>query len=182
MLHLPIVSTDRNATHGSLHAVCITVSRSSESRESAIVCKTLFKKRNSLVEFTDIVCVLIVQHMLTGTHFQSEGISKLSIAMDIVSQSCKLIDILPNAIKSLIDGSNRLIAMCEHLVDNLQRKFSDMLLSSCRLYVHIIREDRIDWKRLSMLLSNIFHKLLTIRTTALIEARIDGVLIRIHQL
>jgi len=83
--------------------------------------------------------------------------------MHVVAQAVELILVLTDACRSTINSRNGLVAMLNNLCHYIQRKLTHVRL-------------------LLPFLLNKFNQLLTFGTAALIEARIDGVFIRIHQL
>ena len=144
--------------------------------------KALLEQRHSLLKFVDIVCILIVKDMLASAYLQTEGVCKLTVAVHIVTQTSELLNILSNTRKGFIDGCHSLVAMCHSLVNNLQRKFADVLLGACCLHIDVVWEVLIDWQWCAMLFCNILNEFLSVWTTALIEAWIYGVLVWINKL
>ena len=158
-----VVATNGDATLSRLHAVGIIISILGQTHQLAVMLQALFHQRHGSIEVGHVLTPLIIEYQFGSLHLEVESIGKLTVAMHVVAQAVELILVLTDACRSTINSRNGLVAMLNNLCHYIQRKLT-----------HV-------WLLLPFLL-NKFNQLLTFGTAALIEARIDGVFIRIHQL
>ena len=125
--------------------------------------QTLLKQGDGSIELADILAPFIVQDVAGSPDLQSERVGKFAIAVHIIAQTTELGDILRDVRSRRIDGSHGLLAVGNGLINDIERQFSLVSL-------------------MFPLLLDILYQLLTLRSAALVKARIDGVFIWIDEL
>ena len=111
----------------------------------------------------DVLRPLVAQHLGSSPHLQLEGLGKRGIAQHVVPHTLVLVSMAGRLGSSGTHFHQRLVAVVDTLVYNVQRQFALVRLSL-------------------VFLLDILNQFLALRAATLVEARIDGVLVRIHQL
>ena len=163
MLHVSAITSDWDTALGGLHRIGIEIGILGKIYQLTVILQTLFEQRNGSIQFLDILAPLIVEHMLSSLHLPTECVGKGTVTMHIVLKTTELILIAGYTTRNGIDGSHSLVAMSLGLSYDIKRQLTHMRL-------------------MLPLLLYIFDEFLALRTATLIETRIDGVLIWIHQL
>ena len=129
----------------------------------AIVFQALFHQRNSFFKILNLFSPLIIQYQFGSFHFQVERIRKFTITMHIILQTCKFILIWRDGTCCFINSRYCFISMFYYLSNNIQRHFTYMRL-------------------LFPFFFYILYQLLSFRSAAFIESRIDRIFVRIDKL
>ena len=111
----------------------------------------------------DVLRPLVAQHLGGSTHLQLEGLGEGGIAQHVVPYTLVLVGMARR-----LDGHGPHLCQCpvavvHTLVNDVQRQLAHVGLSFV-FFLYVL------------------NQLLALRTTALVEAGVDGVLVRIDQL
>ena len=163
-LHLSTIATHGNTALSRLHGVGIEIGRVGQTTQGMPLLHALLQQRHGSIEVFYVFRPLVAQHLFSSLHLPAECHSKHVVALYIVPHTTELISMLcgccPHGQRHLLHG---IPSVTDTLVDNIQWQLTGMFFTI-------------------VFFLDVLNEFFTLRTTALVEARIDGELIGVDQL